>query len=393
MVVGRTFPLLAAATLVAFAGCTAGRQGTLAKQESPVVQSNATVASFVEKYNKNAAGVRALSAQPGIEVAGGGRSGNVDGRLDFERDKNFRLVMNAGPMGSKVADIGSNDQGFWFWSKGDEKNKLLVCDYQHLNDTQLSVTLQPDWIIESLGMREITDREAATINLSRSPDRPGTIVLTQFRKDAKGESLTKETIVDEASGHIVEHRLWAGAKKTLLAKATISRYQQIKIAATETSPSDTVVEIPARFKLEWFLEQKFSLDVTMGTAVINPDFPQERRMALFAEPKIRGAERFDIAQQASPPSKPSARIHETMPQPRAGGIKLGQPESLPVDVQGAYGKPSTEPYRLPTLPADTTSITSESPVSVVTAPVPRGSDIAPVQTAANNRWGRSNGVQ
>ena len=72
----------------------------------------------------------------------------------MERPRGFRLELEATGVG-KVADIGSNDQEFWFWVKDNKDKAIYVCDYKDVNASQLAVTYQPDWIIEAMGLREI----------------------------------------------------------------------------------------------------------------------------------------------------------------------------------------------------------------------------------------------
>lgn len=366
--------LLALSALIAGAGCHAGPAGNVAKQDPPLTKSMVSVTNFVERHNKNAATIKSLQAAPSIHVLlANGETHRVNGRMAMERPKNFRLELQTTL--SKAADIGSNGQGFWFWVRNNPDKAIYVCDYNHLDSSHLAETMQPDWIIESLGLREITEREAATIS-AKPGDRDGLLVLTQFRKDARGESLTKETVVDETNGHILEHRLYAGAKKELLARATITQYQAVKMEPTEADPAGAIVQIPQKFRLEWLVE-KFSLDVTMGQPKINPQFPRDQRVALFSEPTISGATRLDLARIAAPANAANSRIHETMPAPRSG-VRLGQPESMPIGVEGAL-RDEVEPVALADDGADRPSET------VIGAPIPQGTDPPGVQAAARAR--------
>ena len=210
--------------------------------------------------------------------------------------------------------------------------------------------MQPDWIMEAMGLRQISEREARTINATKEKDRPGQLVLTQLRTDPKGGSLTKVTIVDESSGEILEHRLYAGAKEKLLAKATVARTEQIKL--TETGE---IVAFPALLKLEWVVE-KFALDITMSGLSINPEFNQEARAELFNEPKISGVVKVDLARlNTNAPGAASSRIYESDPR---SVIRLGNPEADSGDVEGAnFNQGSRNPIgadlaSLPTLPSE-----------------------------------------
>ena len=372
---------LALLAFLAGVGCHAGTSGNMARQDPPLSKNTVTVTKFIAQHNRNAQAVRSLQAAPRIEAIVDGRRYRVNGQMAMERPKNFKLELKA-TMG-KVADIGSNDQGFWFWVKDNKEKAIYVCDHDHVNASPLAITLQPDWIIEAMGLREIPKREADTIS-AKPGDTPGTLLLTQFRKDAKGDTLTKETVVNETNGHILEHRLYSGAKKELLARATVSQYLRKEMASTEPDSSETIVELPEKFRLDWLVE-KFTLDVTMGnddTVRINPQFAEDRKVALFTEPTISGTTRLNLAQLGGAPTATSSRVHETMPIPRSG-VRLGQPEAVPMGVEGAI-----QSRRTPSLVPDDPAGTTPSSLGVVGPLVPTGSDPEAVQAAASQSWRR-----
>ena len=78
---------------------------------------------------------------------------------------------------STIADIGSNDERFWFWFQNKKDKSVYFCDYADLSSTSLAVTYQPDWIVEAMGLKPITPDEAAQIKMRPGPQ-PGTTVLT-----------------------------------------------------------------------------------------------------------------------------------------------------------------------------------------------------------------------
>ena len=339
----------AALALLGLAGCHAGNNGGLAtRSDTPVARNSVTVDRFIASQNRNALAIKSLQASPSVSVTGAEGSGHLDGRMAFERSKNFHLELTT-TLKSKISDIGSNDREFWFWVAGDKKdNAIYVCNYDEVKNSQLSVSLQPDWIIEALGFREITEREAATID-SRMGDptkgeEAGTMILTQIRDDPRSRDrmLTKETIVNLETGRIGTHRLYSGAKKQLLAEARIDQYTEKTIAPSEAYPEGLKVLIPGKFELTW-VEEKFSMVVTMGNNIrLNPAFTVALRSELFSEPKIRNASRFDLgkpglAQASSGATNPNgrggsnSRLYESMPSPHSGPIQLGQPSSADFD--------------------------------------------------------------
>jgi len=228
-----------------------------------------------------------------------------------------------------------------------------------------------------MGLRQFTPEEART--MSSKPDgRPGLVVLTQFRKDAKGQALTKETVIEEATGEIREHRLWAGAKQELLASATISKYLTKRLiepaadpdaAGAEAAPAaETIVRLPSRFRLTW-VKEKLGLDIVMDQATINPQFRADQRTTFFTEPKIPGVARQDLAALGGGPA--SSRLYESIPPPRSG-IGLGQPESAPIDMEGSYRKAQPAGPRPLSAEVRRSTAPPAGNVGVVRAQVPTG---------------------
>jgi hypothetical protein len=371
---------LALLALVTSAGCNAGPNGGLKRQEPPMAREAISKARIIAKHNENAEAIRSLKASPSIVFAatddkGKVNQGSLKGRMAMERDRDFRLEISSTL--HKQADIGSNAKGFWFWVRDNSERALYVCDHNRVDASPLAATMQPDWILESMGLRPIDEREAQTIDASKG-DKPGQLVLTQRRNDSKGGLLTKVTIVDETSGEILEHRLYSGAKEKLLARATIAETRQITVRPTEGEAKEYTVNFPSRLKLEWLVE-KFSLDIAMGESLtINPKFPEAQKLALFTEPSINGAVRTDLARlggQAA--AAPSSRIYESAPR----GVRLGKPEVEPAGFDGADTTPrDVRPIDdLPSLP----------PTGYVGPQVPQAPESELVRSTAMPGWGRA----
>jgi hypothetical protein len=372
--------ILAFLAMIAGVGCNAGTSNNQVRQPAALNKESLSKTRIIAQINKNAEAVRSLQADSTIEASDEHETHNLKGKLRLEREKDFRLVLNP-PMSSRpVADIGSNDKGFWFWvyPQNRKDNNIYVCDYDHVSSSRLSVTMQPDWIMEAMGLRQITPREAATID-ARPGETKGQLLLTQLRKEPNGVTYTKETLVNELTGEIIEHRLYAGAKKELLARATIKSYKNKILTSTSGDREEIKVSIPDRFTLDWVAE-KFKLEITMPDPVVNPQFPKEMVTSLFSEPTIAGAMRIDLAAVAPGPANASSFIHETMPR---SGIRLGQPQAVPSD-ENRTSKSSRSPASsnldgLPELPAET---------SVIGPLIPQGSatDPAAVQASTRGAW-------
>src|SRR5262249_16893173 len=148
----------------------------------------------------NAERVQSLRAFPEVTVTftepnGRKQSGSVNGRLAMERPRSFKLLLKSHV--AEEADIGSNEDEFWFWNRRNEEKAVYVCHYSEAGDSPLPGSLQPDWIVEALGLREIPPQDEKRIIVRRG-QQPGTLVLTDKRTSPLGETTYKVTVVDEA---------------------------------------------------------------------------------------------------------------------------------------------------------------------------------------------------
>src|SRR5207249_1357364 len=123
------------------------------------------------------------------------------------------------------------------------------------------------------------------------------------------------------------HLLYAGDRKTLLARAVVTRHQVVGVPTKEGGVAGSVI-LPDQFELEW-VQERLKLSVRLGRPQINP----ELSVALFEEPKFSGYARKDLRELLGVAGGPST-IRETLPAPPAGGgVRLRPPE--PIGPDGA----------------------------------------------------------
>ena len=289
---------LALGILLAASGCRTAGVGNLAARNRPCPRATLTAAEVIREHNRTAERIESLEAHPSITVTSPDGGGVVQGDMALERPRNFSLVLSGGPSRMKMADIGSNDEEFWFWVKDRSRTKeYYFCEYDETGKSPLATTLQPELIVEALGLRVIPEAEAAGCTIQPGPT-PGTLALTYKPTKTQGETLTRMTILSESSRRIREHRVYSGegAGKTLLAQAVVKGYQPVPLPS-ETGGSDEEVFLPSSLRIDWF-QEKLSLDVTMSNPKVNTVFTQARRDALFVEPKPRGYTRVNLAERA-----------------------------------------------------------------------------------------------
>ncbi len=279
----RSMMLAIAATLSA-SGCAAWTARPLSPLPRPLTEQTLDVNEFVVAHNRNADKIQSLEAKPTIKVKGKVFSGQADGRLALERPRNFKLELLAGPMRKVRANIGSNEDEFWFWVD-DEERKVYWCDYDELDKSSLAVTYQPDWIIESLGLKPITPQEAKGIK-THEGDISGTTALIFPPQKSGGEIFTRMMIVWNQNHRIKEHRVYEGSVPTtrgLLAQAEVAGYSDYPTDSTEPADSPKCY-LPEKVKLEWKRNQ-LTLDVVMQREDVKVNqFDSSRAAGLFVEP-------------------------------------------------------------------------------------------------------------
>ncbi len=134
MRVGRRF-ILAIALALGSVGCRAAGTGSLSLHPRPLLQPGALdVETFIAEHNRNAERIQSLEAKPSIKVASRLNKVPVDGRMALERPRNFRLELSS--LGTSKADLGSNDDEFWFWVSNRDDPSIYWCKYADLESSR-----------------------------------------------------------------------------------------------------------------------------------------------------------------------------------------------------------------------------------------------------------------
>lgn len=339
-----------AATLGA-AGCRTANVNSIAHNRPPEAKARPSfeLEEFVAEYNRNAERILSLEAKPAITASMGPRGeaqeGQVDGRLAVVRPRDFKLELSH--FRSTVADIGSNDERFWFWMQSKKDKSVYVCDYADLASTSLAVTYQPDWIVMAMGLKPITPDESAQIKVRPGPG-PGLTSLTFPASGSGGQAYTRTMIVSDLTHRVSEFRVYSADGKTMLAQATIKKYRDVSLPGhpPEDKSSPIVPEtcrVPENIVLEWKREQ-LSLDVALKDVKVN-QFAAARRTALFVEPTPGGYARVNLAEVARQrESEGTTAIRESLPVPEPRNrARLKAP--LQIRGDDAATKPASQAER------------------------------------------------
>jgi hypothetical protein len=328
MTVGRRIGLVVT-VLLGLSGCRAAGTGSLAlhpRTPSPT-PSSFDVARFVADYNRNAERIQSLEAKPSIRLATSKRQlreYHLDGRMALERPRNFELQLAA--FSATKADIGSNDQEFWFWVSNDEDKSIYWCNHEDLGSNTLPLGYQPDWIIAALGLKPISPEEAERIQLRRGTE-PGTTALVFPTTRNQSQNVARVVIVTNQDRRIQKYQLRTADLQTVLAQAEPSRYREYAVSSGDSASGQTCV-LPERIRLEW-KQDGLAMDIALRDVVLN-QFNPARRSTVFVEPSPPGYTRKNLAElTGGAREERPTRTRQTLSPPEpSSGVKLGRPAPL-----------------------------------------------------------------
>jgi hypothetical protein len=122
-------------------------------------------AQLVAYLNENARRIQGLRAEVAMDCKADRQSVGLDGYLACSWPRNFRLKAKA--LGQSAADIGSNENEFWFWISKAEPPYVYHCAYKELNaNVRLPFPFQPDMVMAALGLAEYDPNRAYRIRES-----------------------------------------------------------------------------------------------------------------------------------------------------------------------------------------------------------------------------------
>jgi hypothetical protein len=246
----------------------------------------------------------------------------ADGRLGVMRPRNFSLQLSAG--GQTKANIGSNNEEFWFWVQSDEDRSIYWCNYDDLESSALAITYQPDWIVEALGLKTITPEEADALRVQKMDDPKLSAVIFPPTK-SQGQAYQRMMIVSNYTRRVKVHRICAVDRgSTVLAEATISAYKDFDIEKSESGAYRSCY-LPDGLRLDWKKDQ-LVLDVALKDVIVN-QFDTSRAAKIFVEPVLPNYERVNLADMARAGAKDNrTTVRRTLPMPGTrNGVKLGRP--------------------------------------------------------------------
>lgn len=255
--------------------------------------------------NTNASRINSIEAHDlDIELKAGSQQFGVNGDLHCQKPRNFRL--RAKTVGKQVADIGSNDQEFWTWNSEDRPQVLYFCSYDALTrgNIPLPFPIQPEWVLEVLGMVTLNPNGNFSVPSFGDPKEPGkkprTFDLLERTTGPGGQPITKVTVLNnfnasDKTPQVVAHRLY-DSRNRLICQATI-----LSVHREQVVPGDphSWVAVPNHVKLEFPAAQPAqSMSMTLkldGFRLNGAEADIARNPRLYQRPTLHDVPSHDLA--------------------------------------------------------------------------------------------------
>ena len=190
----------------------------------------------------------------------------LQGSIAYEKDNRFRLIINR-RFGAKEADIGSNDQVFWFWTRRHNPPNLFYADHKDVYKSKLKTPFHPLWMMESLGLKSIDLTDAKISEFE------GNWKISQKRKSTLGHMVVKSTIIDP--------------KRLVVLGHYVSTLSGQLIASTEVLEWNE--DIPKTIIMRWHNEN-VSIKLKFNRPKINSKIPAKHWGLPNIKPKVNMAE-------------------------------------------------------------------------------------------------------
>lgn len=213
---------------------------------------------LIEHLNANAALLQGWRSSS-VTISGGGMPVEIKGAtIAVQAPRNFRLLASTPFTGKPAADLGSNNQEFWFWFADDKQPDVIMCRHEDIAyaGRAMPIPFEPDWLMEVMGVKPIQDYQDSPM-VERQGGRY--VEIYSNRIAPNGRQVSKRTTVDRCHGIVVEHALLDESGQ-LIARAKLSQH-----LADQTSGAI----LPTHIELSW-PQTNMNLTLKLERFQVNP---------------------------------------------------------------------------------------------------------------------------
>jgi hypothetical protein len=287
--------------LGAVAGCSSMRWNLARPPDSPARPTDGKVQavdSLVEYLNNNAGRVKSLQVSSLEVTCGQGpvNKVNLRGKMVAQTPKSLRMSLD-GPLGfNQWADLGSNNDEFWFWIKQPPGQPgqpyQYYCSYEDLKKgiPFLPIPFQPEWIMETLGLGPYGPPERYQLEAdAKSP----TIRLVERARSPQGNVVRKVIVMNRRETKAPEPQV---THYLLIDDASNKEICSAHITQTMLDPGTGAI-LPKRLDLVW-RQENVTLNLIIDRAAVNVALAPEA----FVRRPLSGVQAFNLARgQPDPP--------------------------------------------------------------------------------------------
>lgn len=212
---------------------------------------------------------------------------------------NFRLQSYV--VGNEECDIGSNSREFWFWIKRAPQPYVYHCSYADYPDVArrgaMPFPVQPEWVVEALGMAEYDPRAKYEVNTSQD-----TYDLVQRMKSPRGNEMAKVIAFykkpragqSQVKAYILYEADTTGKFKDPLCYAQVNDSQAVVAGGkTVVLPTKVTIRCP---------KEKVELVINLGKTKVNQPFGQTDPNILFTRETLNNYKSYDLARGPDAPA-------------------------------------------------------------------------------------------
>lgn len=251
-----------------------------------VLPPSPTLEQVIEVVNRNNSQIRSFSSSR-ASIDGPGYP-SLRASIAFERPRRLRLRAETGLTGSEF-DMGSNDELFWFWVRRNQPPAVYFCRHDQIESSAAlrSMPIDPEWLIEALGVAEF---DPALPHQGPYPLTDDRLRIDTIRETTEGP-MTKITIIDGSQGWILEQHLY-DARRRLQASSIAGGHRRDPLSGL-TMPTVVKIDCPSA---------QLSMRIDLGNVQINRPLDNA---ALWAMPRYPGAPLVDLGAPNLRPARPS----------------------------------------------------------------------------------------
>jgi hypothetical protein len=235
---------------------------------APVLPPQPTLAQVIEVVNRNNSQISSFATDEAV-LSGPDFPTLRRTSVAFERPRSFRLKAGTNLLGDEI-DVGSNSDLFWMWIRRNQPPALFYCRHEQFASSPVrqSIPIDPDWLIEALGVVDLDPARPHEGPLVLPGDR---VEIRTLRQTPTGP-MTKSTIVDLRHGWVVEQHLF-DAQGQRVASAAAREHRRDPLSNL-TMPKIVDLYSP---------RMNFQMRIDLGNVKINSPMMADRA-ELFAMP-------------------------------------------------------------------------------------------------------------